>query len=293
MVNPLYDRDRACSLRERELYFQGENRVKISLLLDHIGECERLVDIGCGWGQFLGMARAHVAEVWGVDESPERVRDIEAACPEARMVICRADRIGLPDGYFDAAVMSQMLHEVKLFGEESEEERVLGEVRRILAGGGRFLLLDHLDVGEGEVVVRLPEEKIRLLLEFERRFRFYPASHCDITSNRDPREVANGPDPRDIANNPDCRTLGISKRCLQDYLTKDWSFDSPMESIEMDETHNVFERAETIRQVESAGLSFLDWVPFSDIRADLERVGGELLEGEPWFRKFLLVAERR
>lgn len=265
---PIYKKDEAKCLRERESLWKKYNQVKLSLLLENIGLCQRLVDIGCGWGQFLGMAQDHVAELWGVDESPDRVKDIKQACPKANVVICRADRLKLPDRYFDIAVTSQMLHEVKLFGEKPELRKVLHEIQRILVDGGRYLLLDHLDAGEGEVVVRLPVKKIRQLVEFEHKFQYYPATHQDIGDN----------------------SMRISKRCLQDFLTKDWSFNSPMESIEMNETHNVFEETETIQLVESTGFRVCNWKVFSDIREDLKRVEGELLEGEAWYRKFLLVA---
>jgi len=241
---------------------------KFRLLLENIGSCERLVDLGCGWGQFLSMAHNYVPELWGVDESADRLKDIKQACPKAKVVICRADRLELPDDYFDVAVTSQMLHEVKLFGEESELQRVLHEIRRILVHGGKYILLDHLDAGEGDAVVRLPKEKIRQLAEFEHMFQYYPAAHKALDSN----------------------TVRISKRCLQDFLSKDWSCNSPMESIEMNETHNVFEQATTIQLVESAGFSVCKWTVFSDIREDLKHAEGELLEGEAWCRKFLLVA---
>ena len=266
----LYNRDEANFLRKREALWKKDNQVKFSLLLENICSCQRLVDIGCGWGQLLGMAQDYVSEVWGVDESPDRLKDIKQACPKAKITICRADNLKLPDQYFDVAVTSQMLHEVKLFGEGSELQKVLHEIRRILVDGGKYLLLDHLDAREGEVVVRFPKEKIRQLGEFEHRFQYYPATHRGIGDD----------------------IVRISKRCLQDFLTKDLSFNSPMESIEMNETHNVFEEIETIQLIESPGFSVCDWIPFSDIRKDLKRVEGELLEGKPWFRKFLLIATK-
>lgn len=265
---PLYKKDEAQFLWKREAFWKKDNEVKFSLLLKNIGSCQRLVDIGCGWGQFLSMAQDYVSEIWGVDESSDMLKDIKEICPKAKVVICRADKLDLPDQYFDVAVTSQMLHEVKLFGQESETEKLLHEIHRILVDGGKYFLLDHLDAGEGEVVVRLPEKKISQLMEFEHKFQYYSATHQSISDNR----------------------LRISKRCLQDFLTKDWSFNSPMESIEMNETHNVFKKVETIKLIESSGFSVCNWIPFSDIREDLKRVDGELLKGEAWFRKFLLIA---
>jgi ubiquinone/menaquinone biosynthesis C-methylase UbiE len=268
--DPIYKKDQAKCLQEIEALAGKDNQLKFSLLLENIGSCQRLVDIGCGWGQFLAMAQDYPAELWGVDESPDRVRDIRQACPKANVVICRADKLKLPDRYFDVAVTSQMLHEVKLFGEESQLQGTLSEIRRVLVDGGRYLLLDHLDAGEGEVLVRLPDEKIQDLQEFEDKFNYYPATHECIGNNR----------------------IRISKRCLQDFLTKTWSLNSPMESIEMNETHNVFEKERTIQLVESSGFAVSRWMAFSDIRNDLKEAGGELLEGEAWKRKFLLVASK-
>lgn len=255
-------------LQERETFFKKENRLKFSLLLKNVGSCQRLVDIGCGWGQFLGMVQDHIPELWGVDESPDRIKDVHQTCPKTNVVICRADSLKLPDRYFDVAVTSQMLHEVKLFGEEGEVAVTLSEIRRILTDGGKYMLLDHRDAGEGEVVVRLPEEAMRQLEEFEGKFKYYPAIH-----------ERTGDD-----------LVRISKRCLQDYLSKTWSFNSPMESMEMNETHNVFEKDETIQLIESSGFEVRSWETFSDIREDLKGAGGELVEGEGWERKFLLVA---
>lgn len=265
---PLYNKKAAEFLQKMEKYWVEDNQMKYSLLLDNIGKCERLVDIGCGWGQFLAITRDYVSEIWCVDESPYRVKDIKRVCPEAKIIISKADNLELSSNYFDVAVTSQMLHEVKLFGQENDLKKVLKEIYRILSRGGRYLLLDHLDAGDGYVTVELPNKKIKELSNFKKKFRFYRATYEAISSN----------------------IIRISKRCLQDFLTKDWSLNSPMESIEMNETHNVFQREETMRIVKAAGFKVSKWIPFSDTRRDLEKVGGELLDGETWFRKFLLVA---
>jgi ubiquinone/menaquinone biosynthesis C-methylase UbiE len=216
------------------------------------------------------MVQDRADEIWAVDESPERIGDIRKAIPNAKVVICPAHRLELPDEHFDVAVTSQMLHEVKLFGREGELSGTLSEVHRILRAGGRYLLLDHLDAGEGEMIVRLPERQLAKLAEFERKFRFRSVNH---------ERTGEG-------------SIRISRRSLQDFLTKDWSLDTPMETIEMNETHNVFSERETRDLVAAAGLTVSRWISFSDIREDLRRHGAMLIEGDPWDRKFLLVAEK-
>jgi hypothetical protein len=65
-----------------------------------------------------------------------------------------------------------------------------------------------------------------------------------------------------------------------------------MESIEMRETHNVFQDQQIMDMALSAGFSVRDCIRFTDIKVDLDRHGAKLIEGETWSRKFLLIAER-
>jgi len=267
---PLYGKAEADALRQREVARAREDRQKFALLLENLLPCRRLVDIGCGQGQLLAMAAEQVEEIWGVEESPQRAEDVKRAAPKAKVVVCNADRLDLPDAYFDVAVTSQTLHEVKVFGGPDELTRALREIRRVLTAGGRHLLVDHQDAGDGKVTVSLPREQIERLVRFERKFRYYRAGH---------ERLGGG-------------LVRISKRCLQDFLTKTWSLGSAMESVEMDETHNVFERQALTRLLEAAGLRPERWTNFADIREDLVRAGGRLLSGTGWFRKFLLVSRK-
>ena len=55
---PLYGKLEAECLEVRETMY--EDHIKYGLLLDHLGSCKRLVDIGAGWGQFLALATERV-----------------------------------------------------------------------------------------------------------------------------------------------------------------------------------------------------------------------------------------
>ena len=167
-------------------------------------------------------------------------------------------------------VTAQMSHEPKIFGEEGELAGTLSEIHRVLKDGGRYLLLDHQDAGDGEVVVYLPGEQMARLVEFEDKFRYYRATHELLEDGN----------------------IRISRRCLQDFLSKDWALNSAMEEMEMNETHNVFGEGETTELMEGAGLKVQRWIGFSDITVDLKRHGGKLIGGKAWGRKFLMVAEK-
>lgn len=53
---PLYGKAQAKCLQIRET--MRDDGKKYSLLLEHLGSCRRLVDIGAGWGQFLAWRRS-------------------------------------------------------------------------------------------------------------------------------------------------------------------------------------------------------------------------------------------
>jgi len=266
---PLYGKPEAEALAERErALWRRENSGKFAVLAPHLAGCRRAVDLGCGWGQFLRFAADRVPELWGVDESPDRIADCRDVCPQARLVQCRADALDLPDDYFDVLLTSQMLHEVKLFSEAGELDRVLAEIRRVLRPGGRYLLLDHADAGDGSVAVRLPDPTLALLAEFEAKFAFRPARHEDL---------GNG-------------VVRTERRTLQDFLTKTWAFGNAMEEMEMNETHNAFGRREATAMLEEAGFQVRARESFADISVELHELGGRFVAGRPWFRKLLIVA---
>ena len=50
---PLYGKAEAECLEVHET--MRDDDIKYGLLLDHLGPCKRLVDIGAGWGQFLAL----------------------------------------------------------------------------------------------------------------------------------------------------------------------------------------------------------------------------------------------
>jgi ubiquinone/menaquinone biosynthesis C-methylase UbiE len=266
----IYGNAEADFLKEREKSWDKKQLIKFDLILENLGECHRLVDVGCGWGQFLKVVCNQVEEVWGLDESDQRTSDLKENCPKAKMVISRADNMPLPSDYFDAVVNSQMLHEVKLFGSEGELEKTLAEIHRILKKGGKYLLVDHRNCGEGTVECRLPEVMTKVIEDFESKYKYYPFTYEFISKD----------------------TIKISRRALQDFLSKVWSLNTPMESMEMVETHNVFSYDEIQKLLTTGGFEVTKWLEFASITDDIEIYGCELIKGEPWGRKFLCVARK-
>ena len=154
---PLYGKIEADSLKAREL--TRDDDLKHSLLLERVKNCKRLVDIGAGWGQFLSVATDCVQEIWAVDECPDRIKDLNKICPKAKVVVCRADRLELPDDYFDeyaAELRALELEDVAAAARTSLDLDdfvwvILGDRERIEGPLGELGTVRHIDA-DGRVI---------------------------------------------------------------------------------------------------------------------------------------------
>ncbi len=267
---PLYSKDAAEALTQRE---RANQRLqgRVQLVLDRLGECKSFLDIGCGSGQYLRAVAAHgVPRVVGIDESPDRLDEARHTCPHAELYIARADELPFADHSFDVVLTAQVLHEIALFGSSDELLRVLREIRRVLKPGGQLIALDHLDPCPGRVRVRLPQAVRSQLDYFAQHYQFRKIAL---------EECSDG-------------TLWLSRRDLQDFVTKIWAFGTAIEDLEMRETHCPFGRKQIETLLKEAHLSLTEWLAFEEISEDLKEHGIELVEGTSWPRKFLFVAQR-
>ena len=265
---PLYDSEMAKALMDRELARGKQDNEKFELLAWLIGKCDSVLDIGCGSGLLLKRLEGQVNRTVGLDESEERLRQAKDLCPSTEFTCKRIEDIDF-QSEFDLIVASQVLHEVKLFGREDELMRSLARIKDALRPKGRFLLLDHLDPGEGECQIMVEEPSCAgLIAHFQLNFQY-----------------------RTVRVRQEGDKLAMPKRDLQDFVTKVWSFGSPMEGMEMRETHCVFSEEEVKRLLETAGLLVTGFIEFQDIAADLEMQGLRLLFPSSWRRKFICIAE--
>jgi ubiquinone/menaquinone biosynthesis C-methylase UbiE len=100
---------------------------------------ERLLDLGCGTGALLRelAVRGAPDRLSGVDLSPAMVALARARLPAAvRLAVADAAALPFPAGSFDVVVSSSSFHFWP------RPDRVLGELRRILAADGRLAITD-------------------------------------------------------------------------------------------------------------------------------------------------------
>jgi ubiquinone/menaquinone biosynthesis C-methylase UbiE len=128
------------------LFFFGRRRRAYRELLEAAGvdQGDRVLDVGCGPGYFVGMLAEAVGQegsAIGIDAAPEM---IEYANRKSRRLSNCAFQVGtveslpFPDDSFDVVVSSLMVHHLP---EEGRAEAIR-EMRRVLRPGGTLLVAD-------------------------------------------------------------------------------------------------------------------------------------------------------
>jgi SAM-dependent methyltransferase len=95
-----------------------------------------LLDLGCAYG-FLLARFDDGRPLFGCDVSPWAIQQAERRLPHANFHLLDVDGV-LPygDGAFDAVLCTDVLEHI----EPDRQSRALGEVKRVLAPGGRFCM---------------------------------------------------------------------------------------------------------------------------------------------------------
>ncbi|GAA1346008.1 class I SAM-dependent methyltransferase [Catellatospora bangladeshensis] len=100
------------------------------------GVAGRVVDAGCGPGQWTDFLRGRGCDVEGVDLVPDFVEYARSRFPDASFRVAELDRLGVPDRSL-AGILSwySIIHT-----DPEDVPRVLGEFARCLRAGGGLLL---------------------------------------------------------------------------------------------------------------------------------------------------------
>jgi len=115
-----------------EAYTQNQEAIIVLLAGIH---GERMLDIGCGNGQFsqrcaeaIGSHEVYVIEIDEAKASEARERGIDCYCSDA------SNRLPFTDGYFDLIIANQVIEHVL------DTDTMLGECHRVLGGNGVLVL---------------------------------------------------------------------------------------------------------------------------------------------------------
>ena len=145
--------------RERSLYIAEsavEAAIETALGPEPLGA---LLDIGTGTGRMIELLGPRACTSLGVDRSPEMLRLARGRIEGAGLVhgeVRRGDMYALPPGdtRFDTVVLHQVLH----FADDPAA--VIAEAARVLAPGGRLLVVDFMPHDREEL--RSQQRHVRL-----------------------------------------------------------------------------------------------------------------------------------
>jgi ArsR family transcriptional regulator len=156
--------------RERQLV-PGRSWAAWARALAHLLPPLRVADLGCGEGYLTIEASRFAAHVTAVDKSPDVLKRARALAARRRVSNVtwkrgELEKLPLPDASVDVALFSQALHHA------ADPSRALAEAVRILAAGGRVLVLDLREHDQAWVRERLGDrwlgfsrEQLAALLE--------------------------------------------------------------------------------------------------------------------------------
>lgn len=95
-----------------------------------------VLDYGCGTGNLLERLASRTPELHGYDPSAESRAE---AATRAQAAVLHASTDSLPEGHFETAILSGVLHHIP----PAERGAVLSVVRRALRPGGRVVVFEH------------------------------------------------------------------------------------------------------------------------------------------------------
>jgi ubiquinone/menaquinone biosynthesis C-methylase UbiE len=126
----------AATYDDAEPHFRPENREKVRGNLERLRAASgpRLLDVGCGTGFIIALAKDLFAEIHGVDVTQAMLDRVDRAGGNVTLHRCVAERMPFADRYFDAASAYSFVHHL------GDYEEVLREVHRVLRPGGVFYI---------------------------------------------------------------------------------------------------------------------------------------------------------
>lgn len=110
-----------------------------------VGAGTRVLDVGCGGGEFLELAALQGAHVTGVDPSRGMVGRASRRVPSADVREGTAEELPFPDGSFDVVTACNVLQFT------GDPEEALAEAARVLVPGGRAGLATWAEGGRNDL----------------------------------------------------------------------------------------------------------------------------------------------
>ncbi|NDJ33061.1 MAG: class I SAM-dependent methyltransferase [Chloroflexi bacterium] len=129
-----YSSERMARLVAMEIdhfWFRGRRELVLDLCARFLSPGDRVLDIGCGSGYFLGHLRQAGYRAYGLDRFLDG--ETHSSAGTGRILLADATQVPLRAGTFDAVLALDVL-------EHLDDAAVLAEVRRLLRPGGMLIV---------------------------------------------------------------------------------------------------------------------------------------------------------
>ena len=124
----------------------------------------KILDIGCGTGNFAGQLVAEGVEAIGIDPGEDAIRAATAAVPQATFLEGVAEALPFDNATFDISMMINSLHHVP----EMAMQAALGEAARVVGPNGVVIIVEPLPTGNFFSALRLIEDETVVRLAAQR-----------------------------------------------------------------------------------------------------------------------------
>ena len=118
-----------------EPHFRPENQAKVRRNIEQLKRTtngNRLLDIGCGTGFIINLAKDLFDEIHGVDITQAMLNKIDTSAGNITLHNTVAEKLPFEDGYFDVVTAYSFIHHLE------DSRPVLAEVKRVLKPEGIF-----------------------------------------------------------------------------------------------------------------------------------------------------------
>lgn len=115
---------------------QTVNQRLIFIMASLRNNSQRILDIGCGSGAYLGHLSKYASEVIGIDVCGNHLREAKQNLKgeNIALALMSGEELALKEDSFAAVILIETLEHV------SDDERVIKEISRVLKPGGRLIL---------------------------------------------------------------------------------------------------------------------------------------------------------
>ncbi|UCG78187.1 MAG: class I SAM-dependent methyltransferase [Nitrospirota bacterium] len=105
---------------------------------------KNVLEYGCGIGRWVSLFERYGVEWHGVDISKEMIETARQEHPKAELKLVD-EKIPYPDNSMDLVYSVTVIHHNRY----PDQEKILGEIHRVLREDGHFIMLEDLGEGEG------------------------------------------------------------------------------------------------------------------------------------------------